>query len=223
MLRYIFSTLLLVIAFSAFSQNKKEELPQREIFIRPGIDLSRFALPIFHDIGITGFEFSMDGEINYNLFPTFEIGLNSIKENTEDFDYEANGNYWRIGINYNMLKYQHRLDRNMFFIGARYGMSNFTQQATNITFENDWGQSVTDFPETDIQLQWVEGVIGIKGEIFKNFFMGYTIRVKGKIKMDDDLGITPYFIPGYGDGSKDLTTGMSFSASYALPIIRIKN
>lgn len=224
MLRYFISTILLCIAIGSFAQKQEQELnlPQREVFIRPGVDLSRFILPYLNDISVSGFELSLDGEVNYSLFPTVEFGMNTIKDDNELHNYSAEGSYWRVGLNYNMLKYQHRLDQNMFFIGARYARSTYWQQATNISFENEWGVLNANIPKTNLNHTWIEAVIGIRGEIYKNIFLGYTIRVKGTLSATDNNNITPYFIPGYGSGKKNIRTGMSFTASYAIPIIRIK-
>jgi len=221
MLRYFIKILFLCIAVGSFAQEQK--LPKREVFIRSGVDLSRFILPYMNDITVSGFELSVDAEIKYNFFPIVEFGMNTIEDNTELHNYTAEGSYWRVGLNYNMLKYQHRLDQNIFFIGARYARSLYWQQSSNITFENEWGVSTTNLPKNNLNLTWVEAVIGIRGEVYKNFFLGYTIRVKGKISSSDDNNITPYFIPGYGSAIKNIRTGMSFTASYAIPIIRIKD
>lgn len=222
MLKYFISTLFLSIAIGSFAQMQEQKLPQREMFIRPGVDLSRFILPYMNDISVNGFELSLDAEVKYSLFPTVEFGMNSIKDDNEMHNYSAEGSYWRIGLNYNMLKYQHRLDRNIFFIGARYAQSSYWQKSTNISFENEWGTSTVDIPKTNLSLRWIEAVIGIRGEIVKNLFLGYTIRVKGKLSSKDYENITPYFIPGYGSALKNVRTGMSFTVSYAIPIIRIK-
>ena len=75
-----------------------------------------------NDIGHTGFEMSLDAELKYRYFPTVEVGTNKIEYSQSDIEYQSQGNYLRMGLNYNMLNYKQRFDRNLFFIGARIGM-----------------------------------------------------------------------------------------------------
>ncbi len=215
MLKYTFNILLVLLSLSSFCQEKKQA--QRQFFIRTGIDVSRFALPYVNDIEVNGMEFSLDTEIKKNYFPTLEVGFNKIDNLSDLHYYTLEGTYWRFGINYNMLKYKHRIDRNIFFVGIRYGNSSFTQEANSIQFENEWGGYETSIPKTDLSAHWAEFIIGLKGEIFKNFYMGYSIRIKTLISQSDNKGYTPYFIPGYGKHQK-VHPGMSYSVSYAIPM-----
>lgn len=220
MQKYIISILITFTSLTAFSQ--EQELPQRQFFIRGGVDLSRFTLPfIYDDATVSGFEVSLDSEIKYNFFPTIEFGMNNIEYKTNDINYDAIGSYFRVGLNYNMLKYQHRLDRNIFFIGARYAFSGFEQQS-GVLLENEWGEYETSFPKENLTQHWAEATMGLRGEILKNFYMGYTLRVKIRLSKNDNQGLTPYFVPGYGRSDDAVAIGMSYSMFYAIPIIRIK-
>lgn len=221
MQKYIINTiLLLALATNSFAQDDVE-LPQRQFFIRGGLDLSRFMLPFINDVEVSGWEASLDAEIDHDFFPTLEFGMNNINHTTDEFDYKANGTYYRLGMNYNMLNYQHRLDRNIFYIGARYAFSIYNQQASNVALENEWGEYETSFPKENLNHHWIEAVMGMRGEIFKNLYLGYTIRVKIKLSGSDFNNLTPYFIPGYGKDNS-INAGMSYSIFYAIPIIRIK-
>ncbi len=226
MLKYTFKLLLVLISLSSFAQEKA--LPKRQFFIRAGFDLSRLALPYVNDIPVNGFEFSLDTEIKYKFFPTFEAGYNKVDNITETYNdegestyahqYKAEGTYWRLGLNYNMLKYKHRLDRNIFYIGVRYGNSSFSQEAPNIELVNEWGTYETSVPKTNLTAHWAEFIMGLRGEIFTNFYMGYAIRIKTLISQTDDQGFTPYYIPGFGKGFKNIHPGMSYSVFYAIPM-----
>lgn len=213
-LKYIISLVLFVLVLQT---NAQEEL-ERQKFVRVGADLSRFALPYIHEFGLSGAEFSLDGEVRYDLFPTIEAGFNKIDDQTDFHDYSMNGNYMRIGLNYNMINYRHRLDRNIFFIGARYAFANYSHQADRISIENIWGEFETSLPKTDLKNQWFESLIGIRGEIVKNLYMGYTIRVKAMLNKPDYGSFMPFWIPGFGKSTKNWTMGMSYSIFYAIPI-----
>jgi hypothetical protein len=200
------------------SEKEKNKRLERQFFVRVGVDLSRFALPLIDEMNPTGWEVNMDAEINYRFFPTLEAGTSKINYQQTEIDYESKGNYMRIGFNYNMLNYKQRFDRNLFFIGARIGFTGYSQQIDKVSLSNDWGNIETSFPLTDLTAQWFEGVIGIKGELVKNLYMGYTIRVKQMLNHTEYNDITPYWVPGYGKGNQVRNLGMSYSIFYAFPI-----
>ncbi len=213
-MRYFISILFIAASLTSLAQKELE----RQSFVRVGLDLSRFALPLINDFGQTGAEFSLDTEIKLRYFPTIELGYNKIQDYTDNHNYDSYGNYFRIGFNYNMINYSHRLDRNIFYVGARYGFSNFWHQADKILITNGWGTLETSLPETQLNAHWFEGVIGMRAEIIKNFYMGYTIRVKSMISHSDYGNFTPYWIPGFGKGTETIVVGMSYSIFYAIPI-----
>lgn len=245
MLKFIFNILFLFITLGSIAQQEGEQppnnpeqpketnkkqivtrykqppLPERQTFIRIGTDLTRFLSGYVHDINMTGYEFSVDGEIKYSYFPTLEIGHNIIDDESDIHHYKAQGNYYRIGLDYNLLKYQHRLDRNMFYVGFRYAFTSFSQEVPLLTFENDYGVLNTSIPKTDLNAHWAEFILGLKGEIAHNFFMGFSVRLKTLISQTDDNGITPFFIPGYGKGQNSIHAGVNYSVYYAIPIKKI--
>ncbi len=217
-LKYIISIILIVFAVKGFAQKTAPKKLERQVFVRFGTDLSRFIPPFINDYGPKGMGFSVDGEVKYRFFPTLEAGFSSISDAKEYFNYEMNGNYFRLGLNYNLTNYKQRLDRDIFFIGARIANSSFSHQVNNINITNAWGGYDTNIPAAKIKAQWVEGLIGLRAEIVRNFYMGFSIRVKSMISHTDYKNLTPYWIPGFGKSGNLLSTGVSYSVFYAIPI-----
>lgn len=227
MLKLYINIALLLIGFMANAQETLQSLKtqreknlqlERQFFIRAGVDLSRFALPLINELNPHGVEFSLDAEVKYRFFPTLEAGMSKIAYKKPELTYNSQGKYLRFGINYNMVNYKQRFDRNLFFVGARYAMSSFNQEIPNVIISNEWGDFQESYPNVDHNAKWFEGVIGIRGEIFKNFYMGYTIRIKQMLNHTEFNDITPYWIPGYGKGNQNRTLGMSYSVFYAIPV-----
>lgn len=212
--KYFFSLVIAWAPVFLFGQSQLE----RQFFIRPGIDLSRFAMNLVNERQHKSFEANIDCELKYRFFPVIEAGMHSLKDNTESYQYKSEGNYIRIGLNYNMLNYRQRFDRNIFFIGFRYAYSAYNYQAPNITIENAWGLYQNSFEAINSDLQWFEAVVGMRGEIFKNIYLGYTLRVKQKIQKNPFDQFAPYWIPGFGKEAQTRVMGMSYSISYAIPI-----
>lgn len=194
------------------------KLPERQVFVRFGVDLSRFALPFVGEIGSNGFEASVDAEVKYRYFPTIEAGFQSINHEVADLHYYMKGEYARIGFDYNIVKYKHRLDRNLFYIGARLGYSNFNHEAPLIIISSKWGEINTLMPKTDLNALWFEGLIGLKGELASNLYMSITVRLKSMISHTNYGNYKPYIVPGFGKGYNWLNTGINYSIYYAIPI-----
>jgi hypothetical protein len=214
MLKYFFSLLFLLVFNSGFSQ----KLPERQKFIRLGIDLSRFALPQVGEIGSKGFEASIDAEVKTRFFPTIEAGYQEIDHHTTIVHYQMYGQYARIGFDYNIIKYKHRLDRNLFYIGARLAYTQGWHQAPEITLKNSWGSVETSMEKQNIDAIWFEGMLGLKGELVKNLYMGASVRIKSMIAHSDYGHFTPYILPGFGKGYNFINTGINYSIYYAIPI-----
>jgi hypothetical protein len=209
-------SLLFMVQFASAQVVLKE--PERQVFVRLGADLSRAALKYISDFDQKGFEMSLDGEVKYRYFPTLEGGYSEINQVNDSLNYHSDGGYFRIGFDYNMLNYKQRFDRNIFFIGARYGYTSYSQQVLYGEVSNEWGTiNIAGDPEK-LNAHWFEGVIGLRGEILKNLYMGYTIRVKQMLMHSEYGPITPYWIPGFGKANKSITVGMSYSIFYAFPI-----
>lgn len=220
MRRYFFSILALCASLVCGAQESiYEAMPRRQVFVRFGCDLSRFALPYVGDIGSKGLEFSLDGEINYNWFPVIEVGRQSLRHTTDTVIYKMSGEYARIGFDYNILKYKHRLDRDIFFVGARIAHTSFSHEAPSVVMNHDiWGTLSSSLPSKSVKATWGEAVVGLKGEIFPNIYLGITVRAKMLFAHSKYEALTPYIIPGYGKGYNKFNAGISYSLMYAIPI-----
>ena len=220
-----FTFVLCLLVATSFGQKEPEKKikPKRtDNYIRMrglrfGTDLTR----PFQDLWIKGnrygYEFSADMELWPNLFPTFETGYDVMKIQTQYVDYSSHGAYSRIGIDYNLLEAQNKDDKDIFYIGLRYGFTLANQQVNQYLIDYYWGQTTGSYPSQSYFGHWGEIVLGIKGEILRNLYMGWSVR--GKIKFSHaDLGMPPiYFIPGYGKAAKGFTLDFTYSVYYNIP------
>lgn len=188
--------------------------------IRLGCDLSRFGVPFFQN-GRTATEFSIDTEIKRDLFPTFELGFENSKVNNDRITYKSNGLYGRVGVDYNILKRENPTSRNVFFVGMRYGFS-AAKQETDWNIKPGYWEGAPSGSSSDILgTHWMELATGLKVEVLKNFFLGWSIR--GRILFSGtDVENYPYAIPGYGNGAKGANLGMNYSIYYSIPLMKVK-
>jgi hypothetical protein len=204
----------MLVFVQGFSQD------QRTYGLRLGFDISRIPLYLM-DPAIYGFEFSADYEAAENLYPVIEFGFNSLSLERENYDYYSNGNYFRLGADYNILKLDARDQYEMAFIGVRYAYSSFTYNADDIHItESYWGDYSGLVPETLIKAHWIEFTLGLRAEIFKNIFMGWSFRGRIMLSSNKSSNIDPYNIPGYGKGKNNTSAGFNYSVYYKIPMLK---
>ncbi len=214
--------LLWAISFGQAKPEKKLKPKRTDNYIRmrgirAGMDITRPFQDLWTKGNRYGSEFSFDMELWPNLFPVFESGYEIMKIKTNYVDYRSSGSYSRIGIDYNFLQAENKNDKNILFGGLRYGFTLAKQQVNSYQIDSYWGSITGNFPSQNYFAHWGEILLGIKGEIFHNFFMGWTIR--GKVNLNHkDLGLPPvYFIPGYGKAEKGFNLDFTYSIYYNLP------
>lgn len=186
---------------------------------RFGIDLARFFY-LFADPAQNGAEASVDFEIYKNLYPVFEAGYNSMDDTQEFFDYSSGGTYGRIGLDYNILPAKNRAAQNSITVGFRYGMSVFSHSSENILIPGYWGAYDPGPYENNLTAHWIEMVLGVKAQLFSNFYMGWSVRYKFLFNQEMDPLLIPELIPGYGTGGESGVFGLSYSVFYMIPLLK---
>lgn len=220
-----FTFALCLLAAISFAQNEPEKKlkPKRtDNFIRMkglrvGTDVTRPFQDLWTKGNRYGSEFSIDMELWPNLFPVFESGYELMKIKTDYINYIGKGSYSRLGIDYNFLQAENKDDKNILFAGFRYGFSLARQQVDNYLIDSYWGPTVGQFGNQNYFAHWGEFLLGIKGEIFHNFYMGWTIRGKVKFNQKDLTIPSIYFVPGYGKADKKFNLDFTYSVYYNLP------
>lgn len=214
--------LLAAISFGQKEPEKKIKPKRTDNFIRMkgirvGTDITRPFQDLWTKGNRYGYEFMADMEMWPNLFPVFESGMDILKIKTDYIDYKSTGTYSRIGIDYNLLQAENKNDKNILYIGLRYGFTLAKQQVNSFHIDSYWSPVVGRYPSQNYFGHWGEFLLGLKGELFHNFYLGWTIR--GKVNLNHkDLGMPPvYFIPGYGRADKGFNMDFTYSVYYNLP------
>jgi hypothetical protein len=216
--KYFFSILFFVFyLISGYSQELRVK------GIRFGVDISRFALLYFAPER-TNYEVSADFEIKRNIYPAIEYGTQSVNLKKSTYNYYSEGTYVRFGTDYNFQKNVKENAYDMIFGGIRFGMATFTHYAENITIENNyWGNYFYgSVAKKNLKAYWIEASAGVRAELFKNFFMGWSLRGRILIKKTGDEYMYPYNIPGFGKGNKKSRLGFNYSLYYRIPIYKEK-
>lgn len=172
-------------------------------------------------------EVAADVSLKNRFFPALEIGYGTTNTSESDkgITYKTSAPFFRIGMNYNTM-YKKREDY-FLYVGARYGFSSFNYDV--LTFipdngigvptliDNDYGGMVEyNHPGLKGSMHWVELLLGVRVTVYKNFKMGWTIRMKNRLTASKSEHGDPWYIPGFGKyGSSNL--GITYSLIYKLP------
>jgi hypothetical protein len=129
--------------------------------------------------------------------------------------YKNDGKYWRVGVDANFLTRDP--DRNVFFLGMRYGRSKYSESMSIIASDSLWGDVNRNYSTNDLTARWFELTTGLKVKIYKFIWMGYTGSLKFGLKKNDDLEIRSHDVPGYGNTSRDTAWGFTYSVYLRIP------
>jgi len=161
----------------------------------------------------SGNEFMVDTDIGRYYLVT-EFGTWARNLAITDGTYSNDGRYVRVGVDVNFLKKDP--DRNMFFLGARYGRSFYNEEVTYLT-RTEYGDREKTAVNDGIRSGWVELTTGLRVRVWKIFWLGYTARMKFAPGTPKDSPLAPYDIPGYGLTFKKPWWGFSYYLMMRIP------
>ncbi len=220
MLKYILSISLLIGSISMFGQKVEEQEKQKEPFdpgFAFGLNLGPFITRIYDDER-TGFEATARFKYNRKWFAIGELGYENTSFDDKSYEYESNGSFLRLGFDYNFFKVEEFGNNDNVILGLRYGIGITEFNSNHYTIsEGYWGDYEGSIPSTTSNAHWGEFVFGLRSEVLKNFYMGWSVRMRRLIAVNQDGDFEPYSIPGFG--KRDNTTNLSFTYNleYHLP------
>jgi len=220
--RWINISLLVLVATCAFGQSDtvRADSVIRHSFIptgiRVGTDLISLVKSQTKD-DFNGWEVNADVDF-YRYYLALDYGASARTFASPDSgNYSNDGTYWRAGVDINFLAKDP--ERNMFFVGARYGQATFSQNLTVIAhnvFDNTL--ETLNYAETGVNAHWFELTTGLRVRMWKMIWMGYTARFKFGLSYDATENIIPTDVPGYGRTHKDSYWGFNYQIFFRIPV-----
>jgi hypothetical protein len=234
-LKYIFSISLLLIAILCSAQDKIEVEPdtisisldpkkQKKIKEKIERDFKPSAINFGLDVlglartslstGFTRIEAQGDIDIDKYFF-VLDLGHEATSISNSDFSYSNSGNYFRAGIQANIMPYNP--NRDFLFVGLRYARSQFSDE---IVFQNEfdkWGEKIFSYKNNGLTAHWWEVTLGMKVKVLERLYFGYTIRYKLAKNISGFGELIPRNLPGFGRADKSSSAGFSYYILYHLP------
>ena len=198
------------------SLNLKKE---KSINLRVGFDLYRIILSRVSE-DFDGFEIVGDLKVSEDFFIALELGSLDITKQVEQVNFTTNGNYFKVGFDYNMFENLEGMN-NHITLGARIGSSRHDQTLNSYTILDRtryWTNS--DLPITngfatgersDLNALWFEIVLNFKVQILKNIYTGISLRLNRLLSDEIPSNFDNIYIPGFNKKTQDNVFGAGFN------------
>lgn len=231
------SLIFLLTSILVIGQNEaaqKDTISRKYAYgLRVGIDLSRPILSFLND-NYTGLELVGDFRLTERWWLAAELG-NEERQQEETigestlYTYTSSGSYLKAGADYNTYSNWFGM-RNQIHVGGRLAFSSFNQTLDNFRFfdsnrffsPNEFVLGTNEAQEFEGRnATWLEFVVGMKAEIFKNMYIGITARLGHLVTFTDD-NFRDLWIPGFNKVTENAKWGVgyNYSLSYFLPLYK---
>ena len=226
-MKSLINILLLISPITLLAQNAdsvKKVLPkEKPSYLPTGIKIGTDAISLVRwatDESFLGYEANAEIDF-YRYYLAMEVGHWDRYFKTAEENYTNGGNYFRVGVDVNFLLKDP--DKNMFFFGARYGRSSYSEYFTLTTEDPVWGTVTTKYSNEYLSAGWGELTTGLRVKMWKFFWMGYTARLKFGLNSDKPGELISHDVPGYGKVDDNNTTwGFNYYLMFRIPFKKDK-
>lgn len=207
----------------------QDSIPKTERYgLRVGVDLSKPIRASVED-GYKGLELVADYRLTRNLYLAGEIGTEEKRVTSEVLDFKTSGSYLKVGVDINTYKNWAGME-NQILVGFRLGLSTHQQELLGYTIsqrDQYWGEPL-DITLTPSQTfdglsgQWIEFLLGTKAELFRNLYMGLSVRLHYLLNDTRPTNFDNLYIPGFNRVSDfgPWGVGLNYSLMYQLPLYK---
>ena len=201
-------SLLLSLSCSLIQVRAQDTIPI-PLKIRIGLEVSG---PVIYylDKNILNAEGYISVDLDEKKSLMIAAGYLDYKYSQYNYTYMNSGVFIRTGIDFNLLKPDKALGKYWAGIGLRYGLSRFNSEVPSYEKENYWGTATSSIAKQTDWGHFVEVSPGVRAEIFKNFSIGWSVSLRMLLHTSTGKDLKPIYFPGYGNGTKTLSTGLSY-------------
>lgn len=224
-MKSIFKSTVFSILLSLFISNTQLLFAQSKYArtaFRVGTDLFGIGNSIFNNER-TQFEINTDLALDkYFIVADFGVDNLTLGSNTitvptkQTFSYNNTGYYFRIGADVNFMR--NDPNNHVIFFGLRYGRSFFSDDLTYEGSNDNFEVSPIESGNENVRGSWFELAAGMKVNLWKELFVGYTVRYKFFRNINNEGFLTPYEMPGYGVYEKESRVGFNYQIFWRFPI-----
>lgn len=192
----------------------KKETAGRQLVL--GADL---ILPVrsYFETQRKGYEFQADYYLHSEIYLAVEAGWGSSAVNYADLQYSTANSFIRLGFNKILLPRENPTDWGGIMLGMRLGAASIHRNPVTYTVVDSlWGNTGGGLGSSDFKGYWIELNGGVRVELVKGLFAGWTIRGKFLLNNKQFKDLAPLYVAGYGRGDKNAVFDFNFYVSYAI-------
>ncbi len=224
MCRYLFS--ILAICWVLQVQAQEEPPPPKKVridtvhksYVPTGLRIGTDVLALIRskDNSFKGWEINFDTDL-HRYFVSVDYGYWATNQLLGNGRYTNSGHYLRFGADVNFLLKDP--EKNMFFLGMRYGISSFNEsvQYSNTAMYSGFGTNSYSRSNGNLSGHWIEITTGLRVKIVSGFWMGCTARLKFAPAVSGFGQLLPYDMPGYGIVEEAPYWGFNYQLFWRLP------
>ncbi|MDA7602690.1 DUF6048 family protein [Flavobacteriaceae bacterium] len=214
--------------------NSKDTLIKKDKLLN--INKIRFGFDLLKPIASSSegdnlnYEIVGDLQLTENIYLAGEYGSIDKLIEDENINFNSMGSFLRVGLDYNLFKNWIGMD-NSIYVGFRYGNSSFSNKILNYEVRNKdsyFSNLVEDEFETieysNLSGNWIEILLGIKVETFKNVYLGLSLRLNKLLSDEKPNNFGNLFIPGFNKVTDENTfgSGFNYTLTYSIPLKKRK-
>lgn len=197
---------LLILPPEAYGQRKKLlHLPDTTAFfqgVEVSADIVGLAMKTLGDYG--QYEAGLRVNLKDKYFPAVELGY-GMCDHSDDvtyIHYKANAPYVKAGIDFNLLKNKH--DINRIYAGVRYAFTSFSVDYDSRPIADYYWGEIVPWGEKDMKCNyhWAELLFGIQAKIWGPFHLGWTLRYLRRLSFKEGEYSKSWYVPGFGKRDK---------------------
>lgn len=176
----------------------------------------------YSDKNILNTEGYISVDLNEKRSVILYAGHLNYKYSQYNYSYLNKGSFVRIGMDFNLLKPDKSVGKYWAGIGLRYGLSRFTSKTPSFEQTDYWGKTSSSIAQSTNWAHFVEASPGVRAEIFNHFSIGWSVSLRMLLYSGTSKDLKPVYFPGFGNGAKTFSTGMSYFIVWNIPYKTIK-
>ncbi len=221
MSKFIFSFLICLSPCFLFAQESEEDTAgMKKTYsgyqLRFSFDASKLLLNRLVE-NRSAYEGAIDYYLNGESYAVAEFGAGNSNIDYPDLKYKTNNTFLRLGIDKSLFVRKKPQDWGLGFFGFRYGLGMIRRNDANYTTNDGLGGVTTGvIPADNFTSHWFELTGGMKVELLRGLFAGWTVRAKFLLNQGALGDLKPAYIAGYGPGEKATAFDYNFYIAYAI-------
>lgn len=143
-----------------------------------------------------------------------DYGITNSQRLTSSSDFTTQGSFFRLGVDLNLIKNDPKVQAAT--VGLRYGRSQFDNTLSFTQYDSLYGNYSYQGANSGISAHWIELAAGLRAHVWNNFYMGFTYRMKFRLRVENEGQFTAYEVPGYGIRGRDPWSGFNYYLMYRI-------